>query len=205
MVCSTKRNASYMYDYFYQIETDFPEWAAPSFGTYHLSPLRAAKASLWTLAVLPEPSLLAHRSSVSRGTFKQEKRSLTALNSWVWTFKVGQNGMLWRESLFTTCGCGGSGCFIGFPVLISENDICCPFHVSKTSQLFCLVSSFQKDGKSIPNQRRTNMGGGGGCSLLPPPPPPRVHTPLIRIKGVRTGRSRELPPPPPIICGGRAK
>ena len=192
-----------MYDYFFQIETDFPEWAAPSFGTYHLSPLRAAKASLWTRAVLPEPSLLEHRSSVSRGTFKQEKRSLTALKSWVCTFKVGHNGMLRRQSLFTTCGCVGSGCFIGFAVLISGNDICCPFHVSKTSQLFCLVSSFQKDGKSIPNQRRTNMGGGGAVPCCLPPPPVFIHL-WLESKAYGQGGAENYPPPP-IICGGRAK
>ena len=41
---------------------------------WYLSPMRAAKvqASLRTRAVLPEPPLLAHTSSESRGTFRQK-------------------------------------------------------------------------------------------------------------------------------------
>ena len=58
-------------------------WTASSeFGTYRLSPMRAAKvqASLRIRAVSPEPSLLAHTSSESRGTFTQKARSLAPLN-----------------------------------------------------------------------------------------------------------------------------
>ena len=49
---------------------------------WYLSPMRAAKvqASLRIRAVSPEPSLLAHRSSESRGTFRQKARSLVPLN-----------------------------------------------------------------------------------------------------------------------------
>ena len=45
---------------------------------WYVSPMRAAKvqASLCIRAVLPEPSLLAHTSSESRGTFRQKARSL---------------------------------------------------------------------------------------------------------------------------------
>ena len=45
---------------------------------WYLSPMRAAKvqASLRIRAVLPEPPLLAHTSSESRGTFGQKARSL---------------------------------------------------------------------------------------------------------------------------------
>ena len=44
--------------------------------------MRAAKvqASLRIRAVSPEPSLLAHTSSESRGTFRQKTRSLAPLN-----------------------------------------------------------------------------------------------------------------------------
>ena len=43
---------------------------------WYLSPMRAAKvqASLRIRAVSPEPSLLAHTSSESRGTFRQKAR-----------------------------------------------------------------------------------------------------------------------------------
>ena len=49
---------------------------------WYLSPMRAAKvqASLRIRAVSPEPPLLAHTSSESRGTFRQKARSLVPLN-----------------------------------------------------------------------------------------------------------------------------
>ena len=51
---------------------------------WYLSPMRAAKvlASLRIRAVSPEPPLLAHRSSESRGTLRQKARSLAPLNGW---------------------------------------------------------------------------------------------------------------------------
>ena len=50
---------------------------------WYLSPMRAAKvqASLRIRAVSPEPSLLAHTSSESRGTFRQKARSLAPLKA----------------------------------------------------------------------------------------------------------------------------
>ena len=61
-----------------------------------LSPMRAAKvqASLRIRAVSPEPSLLAHTSSESRGTFRQKARSLALLNGWACTVKICHDGML---------------------------------------------------------------------------------------------------------------
>ena len=49
---------------------------------WYLSPMRAAKVqgSLRIRAVSPEPPLLAHTSSESRGTFRQKARSLAPLN-----------------------------------------------------------------------------------------------------------------------------
>ena len=49
---------------------------------WYLSPMRAAKvqASLRIRTVSPEPPLLAHTSSESRGTFRQKARSLAPLN-----------------------------------------------------------------------------------------------------------------------------
>ena len=63
---------------------------------WYLSPMRAAKvqASLRIRAVSPEPSLLAHRSSESRGTFRQKARSLTPLNGWACAVKMCHDGML---------------------------------------------------------------------------------------------------------------
>ena len=63
---------------------------------WYLSPMRAAKvqASLRIRAVSPEPSLLAHTSSESRGTFRQKTRSLALLNCWACAVKVGHDGML---------------------------------------------------------------------------------------------------------------
>ena len=63
---------------------------------WYLSPMRAAKvqASLRMCAVSPEPSLLAHTSSESRGTFRQETRSLAPLNGWACAVKMCHDGML---------------------------------------------------------------------------------------------------------------
>ena len=63
---------------------------------WYLSPMRAAKvqASLRIRAVSPEPPLLAHTSSESRGTFRQKARSLAPLNGWACAVKICQDGML---------------------------------------------------------------------------------------------------------------
>ena len=63
---------------------------------WYLSPMRAAtvQASLRIRAVSPEPSLLAHTSSESRGTFRQKTRSLAPLNGWACAVKICHDGML---------------------------------------------------------------------------------------------------------------
>ena len=63
---------------------------------WYLSPMRAAKvqASLRIHCVSPEPSLLAHTSSESRGTFRQKARSLAPLNGWACAVKICNDGML---------------------------------------------------------------------------------------------------------------
>ena len=63
---------------------------------WYLSPMRAAKvqASLRIRAVSPEPSLLAHTSNESRGTFRQKARSLAPLNGWACAVKICNDGML---------------------------------------------------------------------------------------------------------------
>ena len=63
---------------------------------WYLSPMRAAKvqASLRIRAVSPEPSLLAHRSSELRGTFRQKARSVTPLNGWACAVEICHDGML---------------------------------------------------------------------------------------------------------------
>ena len=63
---------------------------------WYLSPMRAAKvqASLRMRAVSPEPSLLAHTRSESRGIFTQKARSLAPLNGWACAVKICHDGML---------------------------------------------------------------------------------------------------------------
>ena len=75
---------------------------------WYLSPMRAAKvqASLRIRAVSPEPSLLAHTSSESRGTFRQKARSLAPLNGWACAVKICHDGML--EEIRLT----GPKCFV---------------------------------------------------------------------------------------------
>ena len=62
----------------------------------YLSHMRAAKvqASLRIRAVSPEPPLLAHTSSESRGIFRQKSRSLAPLNGWAWAVEICHNGLL---------------------------------------------------------------------------------------------------------------
>ena len=63
---------------------------------WYLSPMRAAKvqASLRIRAVSPEPPLLAHTSSESRGTFRQKARPLAPVNGWACAVKICHDGML---------------------------------------------------------------------------------------------------------------
>ena len=63
---------------------------------WYLSHMRAAKvqASLRIRAVSPEPPLLAHTSSESRGTFRQKTRSLAPLNGWTCAVEICHDGML---------------------------------------------------------------------------------------------------------------
>ena len=63
---------------------------------WYLSHMRAAKiqASLRIRAVSPEPPLLAHTSSESRGTFRQKTRSLVPLNGWTCAVEICHDGML---------------------------------------------------------------------------------------------------------------
>ena len=58
--------------------------------------MRAAKvqASLRIRAVSPEPSLLTHTSSESKGTVRQKTRSLDSLNGWACAVKICHDGML---------------------------------------------------------------------------------------------------------------
>ena len=63
---------------------------------WYLSLMRAAKvqASLRIRAVLPEPPLLTHTSSESRGTFRQKARSLAPLNVGACAVEICHDGML---------------------------------------------------------------------------------------------------------------
>ena len=63
---------------------------------WYFSPMRAAKvqASLRIRAVSPEPSLLAHTNSESRGTLRQKSRSLAQLNGWAYAVEICHDGML---------------------------------------------------------------------------------------------------------------
>ena len=96
------------WDYFYQNETGIEIFSDKNckvtFGfeymgrikrIWYLSPLRAAKvqASLRICAVSPEPPLLAHTSSESRGIFKHKARSLAPLNGWACAVKICHDGM----------------------------------------------------------------------------------------------------------------
>ena len=63
---------------------------------WYFSPMPIAKvqANLRIHAVSPEPLLLAHTSSESRGTFRQKARSLASQNGWACAVKICHDGML---------------------------------------------------------------------------------------------------------------
>ena len=88
---------------------------------WYLSPMRAAKvqASLRIRAVSPEPSLLAHTSSESRGTFRQKARSLAPLNGWACAFKICNDGML-----EDTNSLDGAQMFAIFALLLQDAILC---------------------------------------------------------------------------------
>ena len=69
--------------------------------------MRATKvqASLRIRAVSPEPSLLAHTSSQSRGTFRQKARSLASLNGWACAVEICHDGMLEDTNWFDGLKC----------------------------------------------------------------------------------------------------
>ena len=58
--------------------------------------MRAAKVqtSMRIRTVSPEPPLLAHTSSESRGTFRQKAKSLAPMNGWACAVKICHDGML---------------------------------------------------------------------------------------------------------------
>ena len=95
---------------------------------WYLSPMRTAKAqgSLRIRAVSPEPSLLAHTSSESRGTSRQKARSLAPLNGWACAVKLCHDGML-----EDTNSLDGAHIYV------------CLFDIRKTAVCFRYLSSLQ--------------------------------------------------------------
>ena len=63
---------------------------------WYLPPMQAAKVqvSLRIGEVSPEPPLLAHTGSESRGTFRQIARSLAPLSYWACAVEICHDGML---------------------------------------------------------------------------------------------------------------
>ena len=76
---------------------------------WYLSPMRAAKvqASLRIRAVSPEPPLLAHTSSESRGPFRQKARSLALQNGWACAVKICHDEMLEDRNSLDASQCDG--------------------------------------------------------------------------------------------------
>ena len=93
--------------------------------------MRAAKvqASLRIRAVSPEPSLLAHTSSESRGTFRQKARSLAPLNGWTCAVEICHHGMLEDRLTGLKYGYNKTACATSRYKCKSNNlygtDLCC--------------------------------------------------------------------------------
>ena len=115
---------------------------------WYLSPMRAAKvqASLRIRAVSPEPPLLAHTSSESKGTFRQKARSLAPLNGLACAVKICHDGML-----EDTNSLDGAQVLIIVTVIWccrSFSYICCIKRLwSLLSQLFSLECACEDDGQ----------------------------------------------------------
>ena len=69
-------------------------------------------------AVSPEPPLLAHTGSESRGTFRQKARSLAPLNGWACAVKICHDGML--EDTNSLDGAHIISAFYGFLVFVNH-------------------------------------------------------------------------------------
>ena len=83
-LCSWERSFTRIISLSKETPLNYCIWTASSeFHTY----------SLCIRAVSPEPSLLAHISSESRGTFRQKARSLAPLNGWACAVKICHDGM----------------------------------------------------------------------------------------------------------------
>ena len=93
--------------------------------------MRAVKvqASLRIRAVSPEPPLLAHTSSESRGTFRQKARSVAPLNGLACVVKICHDGVL-----EDTNSLDGAHIF-PYAVVVFANFFCCLtliFHDKRT-------------------------------------------------------------------------
>ena len=103
--------------------------------------MRAAKvqASLRIRAVSPEPSLLTHTSSESRGTFRQKARSLAPLNGWACAVKICHDGML--EDINSLDGAH----IIMNLFCLSKDDDCSKTFVNSTLlQIFTILHYFEE-------------------------------------------------------------
>ena len=115
---------------------------------WYLSPMRAAKvqASLRIRAVSPEPSLLAHKSSESRGTFRQKARSLAPLNGWACAVKVCHDGMLEDTNSLVAAhlGIGSKQWFVNFVASLLKLGRCNSFYCLEIFYLTLLKEKDQK-------------------------------------------------------------
>ena len=105
---------------------------------WYLSPMRAAKvqASLRIRAVSPEPSLLAHTSSESRGTIRQKARSLVPLNGWACAVKICHYRMLEDTNSLDGAHIYYVPIFLKYFILFATTKIL--KHLNMTYRRFCM-------------------------------------------------------------------
>ena len=104
---------------------------------WYLSPMRAAKvqASLRIRAVSPEPPLLAHTSSESRGPFRQKARSLAPLNGWACAVNICHGGMLEDTNSLDAAHMSYCNCMSG-TMKPSDQANCAPINIFHKKGLF---------------------------------------------------------------------
>ena len=132
--------------------------------------MRAAKvqAGLSIRAVSTEPSLLAHTSSVSRGTFRQKARSLAPLYGWACTVKICHDRMLEDTNLLDGPHLLPSTC--RWPLLHGWTETCqdCIFeiHFTKIYYAYCGASTFEPGHEKMCLMSYANNKGADQPSLI---------------------------------------
>ena len=100
---------------------------------------------LYIRAVSPEPPLLAHTSSESKGTFGQKARSLARLNGWACAVKTCHDGML--EDTNSLDGARIRNCFNVSEIRLKRHK-----YLKNTGLIFVFFMTYIRNGHAVGKQ-----------------------------------------------------